>query len=34
MIYGTLSKALQDGLGFKKTKSSEINRNEKKLIHK
>ena len=31
MIYRTLSKALQDGLGFKKMKSTEIFRNHKKL---
>jgi len=31
MIYRTLSKALQDGLGFKKMKSMEIFCNYKKL---
>jgi len=31
LIYRTLSKALQDGLGFKKMKSTEIFRNHKKL---
>ena len=31
MIYRTLSKALQDGLGFKKMKSMEIIGNHKKL---
>ena len=31
LTYRTLSKALQDGLGFKKMKSIEIFRNHKKL---
>ena len=31
MIYRTLSKALQDGFGFKMVKSMEILRNFKKL---
>ena len=31
LTYRTLSKALQDGLGFKKMKSAEILRNYKKL---
>ena len=34
LTYRTLSKALQDGLGFKKMKSLEIVRNCKKLKHR